>query len=135
MLLLRKIDSYGQIILWILMLGSIPVLFIYGFLYGLIIIGTWQLISAAFNTLGFLRNGMQKTIYKYWILAGFDLLILGGVLFFGDSFRSELFENVLGFMTLFGGAAISVYYLTIERKLISILQERKELSAFTKSKN
>ena len=131
--MLRKIDHYGQLILGILMVLSIPVLFVYGLLLGLLVLGVWQLISAALNTKAFSQNGMRNSILNYWILSGVDLAIL----FYADLFSETLgneFATFLMTLPLFGAGAIAIYYWIILRRLILELEIRKELSAFTKSK-
>ena len=133
MLTLRKFDLYGQLILGGLMILSIPVLVIYGLLFGLLILGVWQFASAVLNTHAFLQNGMKSNILTYWILAGVDLGVLGYTTLFEDTLGNE-FTTLLSTIVLCAAGAIAIYYWIIERRLILELEIRRELSAFTKSK-
>jgi len=129
---LRKFDLYGQLTIMILMILSIPILFLYGPLMGLFILGCWQLISAAINSCAFIKAGFRHNIVTYWSLAGFDLLML--LLTQYLDVIPEGSANILSAFCLFTAGGIAVYYWLIESRLIKLLEERHELSAFTKSK-
>jgi hypothetical protein len=134
MLLIKKIDCYGQLILVTCMLLSIPFLYFVGVGIGLIILGCWQLISALANTPAFVYTGYRKQILVYWTFCITDLSLIA--LFF--LFENELTENLL--VTIFWiacGAAvfIAAYYLRIYYRLIGLLFLRNELDGLTKSKH
>ena len=131
---LRKIDYFGQLILAALMLLSIPVLFIYGFLAGLFVMGCWQLISAACNTNTFIHSGSRKQIWMYWkcCFADFALLFLGWQT--GETATNDL-AQVIFWIALAAAAAIAVYYLKIYNNLIQFISLRNELDGLTKSKH
>ena len=134
MLLFRKIDCYGQLILVTSMLLSIPFLSFVGVGIGLIILGCWQLISALFNTYCFIDTGYKKPILIYW-----GLCIVGLGLFF----LATLFENtfstdytmVIFWITVGTAVFIAAYYLRIYYRLIDLLSLRNELDGLTKSKH
>jgi hypothetical protein len=132
MITLRKIDFYSQITLGIIMVLSVPVLFLVGFRAGLLILGCWQLISAGLNTSGFINSGHKKEIVSYWKWAGLDLLAIS--ICFP---LSALFDpnDAQVFFWIAAGCAvlISAYYWKIYDRLIKHFELRKELSGFTKS--
>ena len=128
---IRKIDFYGQLILGIAMLVSIPFLFLYGFLLGFFFLVCWQLFSASFNTSAFTRSGFKKKIITYWKWAAADLLILLFCFRANKLFTSDL-ENILVTIGLGGSVIIAVYYLYIYHMLISRIEFKNELSGFLK---
>lgn len=131
---LRKIDYFGQLTLAALMLLSIPILLIYGFLAGLFIIGCWQLISAAFNTNTFIHSGHRKQIWIYWKCCSADFALLFFAWLAGEFFTADL-SQVVFWIALAGAAAIAVYYLKIYNNLIQFISLRNELDGLTKSKH
>jgi len=131
---LRKIDYYGQLILAALMLLSVPVLLLYGFLAGLFIMGCWQLISAAFNTTAFIHSGHRKKIWSYWKFCFADLILLFLCWLSGDTFNADFLQAIL-WIAIAGAAAIAVYYLKIYNNLIQFILLRNELDGLTKSKH
>jgi hypothetical protein len=134
MILIKKIDCYGQLILVTCMLLSIPFLYFVGVGIGLIILRCWQLISALFNTYCFIDCGYKKPVLIYWVFCIADL---------GLFFLALLFENTLSIdytMIIFWitiGAAVFIagYYLRIYYRLIDLLSLRNELDGLTKSKH
>jgi len=134
MLLIKKIDCYGQLILVTCMLLSIPFLYFVGVGIGLIILGCWQLISALANTPAFVHTGYRNQILIYWTSCITDLSLIA--LFF--LLENDLTENLL--MTIFWIATsatvfIAAYYLRIYYRLIGLLFLRNELDGLTKSKH
>ena len=131
---LRKIDWYGQFFFGIIMILSIFILFFYGFGFGLLILGSWQLISALANTYAFTRNGLKKEIRNYWISSVTDLLI-----FFSPFFLKNIFDEddleVLVWTGATLGVPIAIYYLRIYKKLIMYVDLSNELTGFTKHNN
>jgi len=130
---LRRIDWYGQVIMGSLMILSLPFLFCYGFLAGLFVLGGWQLLSAATNTVSFVHSGFRKEIAGYWIwvLIVFAVFFPGWVLseFFGTGYTA-----VTAYMSMAATPLITFYYLRIYKKLVDYCELRNELSGFTKSK-
>ena len=134
MLLIRKLDCYGQLILISCMLLSMPFLYFVGIGIGLIILGGWQLISALLNTPGFINAGYKKPIILYWLFCTTDL---GSILFLWQ-FESNLTSDcimVLGWITIGGAVYIAGYYLRIYYRLIDLIFLRNELDGLTKSKH
>ena len=134
MLLIRKIDSYGQLILATCMLLSIPLLYFFGFALGLFILGCWQLISALLNTYCFVDTGYKKPILIYWIFCITDL----GLFFVAFLFENTLYPDyaIATFWIAIGVAVfIAGYYLRIYYRLINFLSLRNELDGLTKSKH
>ena len=134
MLLIKKIDCYGQLILVSCSLLSIPIFYFLGLGIGLFLLGCWQLISALGNTPGFIHTGYKKQILLYWTFCIVDLSLIA-VLFL---FEYDLNETLL--MTIFWiaiGAAVFIagYYLRIYYRLIEFLSLRNELDGLTKSKH
>lgn len=129
---IRKIDLYGQYTLGTVMIVSIPILFFYGFGFGLLILGAWQLISASFNTYGFVKGELKKEIRIYWMIAAADLLI-----FFSPHLLSGLFSaddlEVLIWAGATGGVPIAIYYLWIYKKLIGIFDYKSSISGVIKN--
>ena len=135
MLHLRKIDLYGQLILGILAIFSLPVLSGASIIIGLFLIGCWQVVSAVFNTNSFIRAGFKKRIFHYWTfcIADFILLFLSYSPFTLN--RNNIMIEVLSGITLLGAIAIAVYYWKIYFRLINLISLRDELDGLTKSKH
>ena len=129
---IRKFDLYGQLILGLVMLISIPFLLLYGFLLGLFFLGCWQLLSASLNTSTFNRSGYKKKIITYWKWTVADLLALLVCFWTNKLFNSDL-EQVVFTVVLGGSVIIAVYYLYIYQMLIGQIEFKKELSGFLKS--
>jgi hypothetical protein len=133
MILLRRIDYYGQCTLGVIMCLSIPVLIIYGFLAGLFLIGCWQLISAAFNTHSFICYGLHKEISVYWKWTG----LIMGILFLCIPL-SYIFNvddlQVLCWIGVIASIPVAILYLSSYSKLITAMEARKEVSGLIKSK-
>jgi hypothetical protein len=132
MLLLRKTDYYIEFVLGILMLLSIPVLFFYGFLAGLFVMGCWQLFSAAINTNSFLTAGFSKQICTYWKWAGVVMAFLFLCIPLSELFKTDDVQ-VLGAIAVAGSIPIAIYYIIIYKKLIDHFELRQELSGIIKS--
>ncbi len=134
MLKLRKIDYYGQLILATLMVLSIPVLLIYGFLAGLFIMGCWQLLSATLNTAAFKSLSQRKQILLYWTLCMADLAVLTSGRLVEEIPGKDLAQFVYG-AALVGSVLTAIYYLKIYNNLIELISLRNELDGLTKSKH
>lgn len=134
MLAARKIDHGGQLALGAIMLLSMPVLYFFGFLAGLFIIGVWQLISALFNTNTFRHSRYKNEIRRYWIFCFTDFALLVLAYIWGIVFNKDD-AQVIYCIALFGAAGIAIYYLMIYRKLIDFISIRDELDGLTKSKH
>jgi hypothetical protein len=132
MLLLRKADYYIEFVLGILMLLSIPILFFYGFLAGLFVMGCWQLFSASVNTNSFLAAGLSKQICTYWKWTGVVMAFLFLCIPLSNFFNPDNVQ-VLGAIALSGSVPVAIYYLTIYKKLIGHFELRQELSGIIKS--
>lgn len=132
MLLLRKTDYYIQYITGIIMLLSIPVLFFYGFLAGLFIMGCWQLFSASINTTGFLSAGLSKYICTYWKWTGIVMACLFLCVPLAELFKADDVQ-VLGGVAVVASIPVAIYYLFIYNKLLAHLELRKELGGLLKS--
>ncbi len=132
MLTLRKIDYYSQFALGIIMLVSIPVLFIYGFLAGLFILGCWQLLSASLNTGCFIASGHSRQIGTYWKWTGILMAMI-----FACFPLSEMFDpddvQVLAGIAVVGSVPVAYYYLDIYHNLIETIKLKEELSGLVKS--
>jgi hypothetical protein len=131
MITIRKIDLYGQYLLGTLMIFSIPVLFLYGFGFGLLIMECWQLLSALANSYSFVKTEMKKEIRNYWIFSAIDLTI-----FFSPPVLTGFFDrddlDVLPGVGATGGVAIAIYYLWIYKKLISLLDYKSSINGIIK---
>jgi len=134
MKLKRKIDYYGQLILGSLMLLSVPVLFFYGFLAGLFILGCWQLLSSIFNTRAFVHTSHSKQIWTYWSCCIADLTIVFLSCHFEKTFNTGNVQ-VFYWIALSGAVLIAIYYLKIYNDLIQFFLLRDELDGLTKSKH
>jgi|SRR5688572_32775055 len=131
---LRKIDYVGQLVLAALVLLSIPILYLYGFLAGLLIMGCWQLISAALNTNAFIQSGRRKQIRTYWKCCIGDLTLILICWFSEEAIDADYTEAIFWIATT-GAALIAVYYLTIYNRLLQFISLRNELDGLTKSKH
>ena len=134
MLLIRKIDCYGQLILISCLFLSMPFLYFVGIGIGLILLGCWQLIRASLNTPAFIDTGYKNAIILYWIFCTADF---GSILFLWQ-FESNLTSDcimVLGWITIGAAAFIVGYYLRIYCRLIDLIFLRNELDGLTKSKH
>jgi hypothetical protein len=134
MLLIKKIDCYGQLILASCMLLLIPIFYFFEFGLVLFLLGCWQLISALANTPAFIHTGYKKRILLYWTFCIADLSLI--TLFF--LFEKDLSENLLKIVFWIAiGAAVFIagYYLRIYYRLIELLSLRNELYGLTKSKH
>jgi high-affinity Fe2+/Pb2+ permease len=134
MILLRKMDYSGQLVLGVMMLLSVPILFFYGVLAGLFIMGIWQLISALLNTNIFLNSIYKKKILRYWLYCFMDFGLLGLGYIWG-TLISEDDAPVIFCIAILGAIGVAIYYLVIYRKLIGFLSIRDELDGLTKSKH
>jgi len=130
---IRKTDYYGQLILATLILLTLPVLFLYGFMIGLFIMGWWQLISASLNTHGFIHSGYKKQISRYWILCIADLALLFLSFWFGKIFNPDDMQ-VITWVAIAGAVVIACYYLRIYSRLIDLISLKDELAGLLKSK-
>ena len=134
MKIVRKIDYYGQLILGSLMLLSVPVLFFYGFLAGLFILGCWQLLSAVFNTKAFVHSGRSKQIWRYWSCCIADLAVLF-LSWYSEKNFSTGNVQVYYWIAMSGAVFIAIYYLKIYNGLLQFFSLRDELDGLTKSKH
>ena len=134
MLLIKKIDCYGQLILVTCILLSIPFLYFVGVGIGIIILGCWQLISALVNTPAFVHTGYRKQILVYWTFCITDLSLIALSFLFENDLTANLLMTIFWIAT---GAAvfIAAYYLRIYYRLIGLLFLRNELDGLTKSKH
>ena len=131
---LKKIDYYLQCTLGVMMILSIPILFLFGFLAGLFLLGFWQLVSAVLNTNSFMRSGLAKEIMNYWKYTGLVMATL-----FACVPLSWLFDpddiQVVGVVAVIASVPVGCYYLSIYHKLLEALKLRHELSGLVKSKH
>lgn len=130
MIWLRKIDFYGQIVLEVLLILSIPLFFSFGFLVGSAILGGWQLISALCNTHVFLKSGFRKQIIRYWIYSGSTLMLFSIFLALSYNIGDDLLLNILAFATT---VVITGYYSSVYYKLIDHILLRREVGGVIKS--
>ena len=134
MLLIKKADCYGQLILLSCMLLSMPFFYFFDFGIGLIILGCWQLISALLNTYCFIDTGYKKPILIYWVLNIVDL----GLFFLAMQFENTLstdYSMAIFWITIGAAVFIAGYYIRIYYRLIELLSLRNELDGLTKSKH
>ena len=134
MLLLRKIDCYGQMILVPGTLATIPFLYFFGVGLGLLLLGCWQIISALLNTYIFIETGYKKPILIYWILCIADLASISLLLLFENNLTSG-FIAITFWISIGAAVFIAAYYLTIYYRLIEHISLRNELDGLTKSKH
>jgi hypothetical protein len=134
MLLMRKIDCYGQLILITCMLVSIPIFYSVGLGAGLFLLGCWQLISAIANSPAFIHSGYKKPILFYWTFCVADLFLIAILLLFENDLTEDLI--LLIFWIAIGVSVfITGYYLRIYHRLIELFSLRNELDGLTKSKH
>ena len=134
MLLLRKIDCYGQLVLTVLLVLTAPMLSIGIFFTGLVLIGCWQIISAICNTYSFTQTGFEKRILFYWVFCVADLVLFYfsyGIQVFANSFAVYVFA----WAPIAGAAVIAAYYWRMYYKFIEFIALRNELDGLTKSKH
>lgn len=134
MLTLRKIDHGIQVALGVIMIFSLPVLLLYGFMAGLFLMGFIQLISAAANTSGFLANGMGRQICNYWkftglVMASFFICVPLAEIFNPDDIQ------VIAAVGVGASVPVAAYYLHIYRQLIRLIAFKNELGGLIKSKH
>ena len=125
--MLRKRDGILQIAFIILLLLSLLdeiVIFFAGWL----VLGCWQVVSAALNTNAFMKSGFQAWIYRYWIFSAICIFLV----VLSASFM--MVPNILLASGMIASPALATVYLVMYRKLIKRLELRHELSGFTKSK-
>ena len=134
MLLIKKIDCYGQLILVSCSLLSIPIFYFLGLGIGLFLLGCWQLISALGNTPGFIHTGYKKQILLYWTFCIVDLSLIA-VLFLFEYDLSETLLMIIFWIAIGAAVFIAGYYLRIYYRLIEPLSLRDELDGLTKSKH
>ena len=134
MKLIRKIDYYGQLILGLVMLLSVPVFLFYDVLTGLFIPGCWQLLSAVLNTKAFIYTGHRKRIWRYWSFCIADLTILFLSWHFEKTFSTG-YAQAFYWIAISGAALLAFYYLKIYNDLIQFFSLRDELDGLTKSKH
>ena len=134
MLLLRKIDCYGQFVLGILIIIMIPILFNGSFFIGLLLIGCWQIISAIFNTYSFLQTGFEKRILFYWAFFVTDLALFYFT-YWIHIFTASVAAEVFFWITVGGAIALGAYYWRIYFKFIEFISLRNELAGLIKSKH
>lgn len=135
MLLLRKIDCYGQLLgVIVILLPCFVLSGERGVLPGLFILGCWQLLSSILNSYSFARSGFARRILLYWTICLTDLVIF----FFSYwliSFTDPSVAEILFVTSLVGAFAAAVYYWWIYSKLIGFIFLRNELDGLTKSKH
>jgi len=129
----RKIDWYGQMILALLMILSVPFLLLAGFMFGLFIMGCWQLISALLNTHSFIRYGYKKQVFLYWLLCIGDLALFFLSLWLSNFFKRDDMQVITG-IAIAGAVAMAAYYCKIYLKLIKHISLKNELAGLLKSK-
>jgi len=134
MLLIKKIDCYGQLILVTCMLLLMPFLYFIRVEIGLIILGCWQLISAILNTYCFIDTGYKKTIIIYWGLCIADLGLFLLALLFENTISID-YTMIIFWIAIGVAVFIAGYYLRIYYRLINLLTLRNELDGLTKSKH
>jgi hypothetical protein len=133
-MLLRKFDYYGQCILAVMMFISIPILFFYGFLAGLFVLGCWQLLSAAANTYTFLLHGRSRLICNYWRWTGIVMAFLFLCIPLSKVFNPDDVQ-VLGVIAIIASIPLAWYYLRIYYRLIQFMKAKTELGALIRSKH
>jgi hypothetical protein len=134
MLLIKKIDCYGQLILVSCSLLSIPIFYFLGLGIGLFLLGCWQLISALGNTPGFIHTGYKKQILLYWTFCIVNLSLIAALFLFENDL-SETLLMIIFWIAIGTALFITGYYLRIYYRLIDLLSLRNELDGLTKSKH
>jgi hypothetical protein len=129
---LRQMDYVLQLIFSVITLSVSVVLYYFGFLAGLFIIGCWQLLSAILNTSAFLNAGMGKEICNYWKFVG--LVFVCFFLYYPLTiiFEPDDMQVIIG-IGLVGAIPIAIYYLSIYSKLIRHFSMRDEVAGVIKS--
>ena len=135
MLLLRKIDCYGQLVFANVVALSCFFWINDGvFLIGLFILGWWQVFSAILNTYCFAQCGFTQRIFHYWLFCLGDLFLF----FFSswlNQFTGYIVVDLLIITSLTGGVVLAGYYWWIYYRLIGFIFLRNELDGLTKSKH
>lgn len=125
-MLVRKIDLYLQLTLAILTLASLSFMGMIGLLYGMLLLGSWQLLSALLNTLFTRNHQFGKRIRIYWlgtcIVIGAVLLAPGAGNYISVPDNLVMLLLVLGALTSIGLAA---FYWYCCKELISELNFNK----------
>ena len=134
MLLIKKIDCYGQLILVSCSLLSIQIFYFLGLGIGLFLLGCWQLISALGNTPGFIHTGYKKQILLYWTFCIVNLSLIAALFLFENDL-SETLLMIVFWIAIGAALFIAGYYLRIYYRLIDLLSLRNELDGLTKSKH
>lgn len=125
MLLFKKIDVYGQILL-------IPAAFIWGclnthdldFIYGYFIVGGWQVISMIIHQIVFQHMPTLKDRTRYQRLIVI-LLIIAVICFI--EYISKIggaFTFIYLFFLLFGSPVIAIWYMLMSYKELKIWTDR-----------
>ena len=133
MIRIRKIDFYGQLLLIICMLLSIPFFYFFIFEIGLFFLGFWQLISALANTRAFIHMGYKKQILIYWAFCFLTLSLIAFFFLENDLTKKLL---LLIFYIIIGATVFTIgYYLKVYYRMIELSLLRNELEGLTKSKH
>lgn len=114
----RKIDLIAQAVIISISLLSLLSLSTYFCLLGELLIGLWQLVSAAFNTVSMMQTTYRARIKLYWILSVSALLLL-------------VIPGAINFI-LIASWGIAIYYWLMYRSFFNYLSYRKELSTVLK---
>lgn len=130
---LRKIDLYGQGVLGVLMMLSVPFLLAYGFMFGLFFLGIWQLISAGLNTTSFIGAGQMREIIRYWKWVSVGLGMIGACFPLSMIIDPDDVQ-VFAAIAVVCSTPIAIHYFIIYRKLVLHFELRRSLSSIIKSK-
>jgi len=140
MLLLKKIDVYGQFLLLIAALLDVLVLHTTDFIYGYFIVGGWQLLSMVIHyfygqhkPLSSFRARYQKIIYIL-LMTGIGCLVLPALAateLFHGSIQNDFLVPV-GFFLLFlyaaillvGGAFLAFWYTWFSYRELDTWKQR-----------
>ena len=134
MLVLRKIDCYGQLILaGVMVFSSLGLLRGGVLLTGLFVLGWWQVVSAIFNTYSFVQCRFTHRIVRYWVFCFSDMALLFVSLWLERS--GNVLAVVLLIVSLIWAFGVAVYYWCIYHRLIHFIFLRNELDGLTKSKH
>ena len=134
MLLIRKIDYYGQLILVTCTVLSIPFFYFVVVGIGLFLLACWQLISALANTPAFIHTGYKKPILLYWTFSIANLSLFTFLFLFENDLTKDLIL-VIFWIAIGTAMVITCYYLRIYYRLTELLSLRNELDGLTKSKH
>jgi hypothetical protein len=129
MLLVRKIDLWAQLIIIFATLVLCLAKGIFVVLYGALLIGAWQLLSALCNTYSFSKSIFKVRIIKYWF---FSFAVI--VFFFLTA--QSLLPNLAKYYWGFGFTAAwltAIYYWFIYYRFIQSLRIREALSTVVRS--